>query len=178
MSVVGNDVQHAQSIPSANPRAPIPIPAAAVIAGAAFCVTCEGVAVGVAMLVPGVRVTTALLPVVAAEATDEATELALAVLKELWTVKLQRVRTSRTSLSFTPSSSSVSTSYCATHASQLGIRVLALAAVQMQLSSAASLSNHCVSDGLTREEKVLNTPNRLSQSRARLTTAAHTWMHC
>lgn len=82
-------------------------------------------------------------PVVAAEALDkaaEATELALAELKELWTVKLQRVRTSRTSLSFTLSSSSVSLSYCRTQASQAGISVLALGALQIHWSSALSFS--------------------------------------
>jgi hypothetical protein len=93
--------------------------------------------------VPEVRVTTTLLPVVLAaeaEAMDEATELALAELKVLCTLKLQRVSTSRTSLSLVLSSSSVSVSYCATQASQLGRSVEALAALQMHWSSAASLS--------------------------------------
>lgn len=137
-----------QSIPSANPRAPKPIPAAAVTAGAAAWLACDGARVEVATLVPEVLVTTTLLPVVAAEADeaiDEATELALAELKELCTVKLQRVSTSRTSLSLTLSSSSVSVSYWATQASQLGISVLALAALQMHWSSALSLSLQCVS---------------------------------
>lgn len=107
---------------------------------------------------PEVRVTTTLLPVVAAEADamEEATELALAELKELCTLKLQRVSTSRTSLSFTlsSSSSSVSVSYCATQASQLGIRVEALAALQMHWSSALSLSVLCFSCDLQREKLV------------------------
>lgn len=140
----------AQSTPSANPSTPKPIPAAAVTAGAAAWLTCDGATVAVTTLVPEVLVTTTLLPVVAAEADDamdEATELALAELKVLCTVKLQRVSTSRTSLSLTlsSSSSSVSVSYCATQASQLGIKVFALVALQIHWSSALSLSLQDVS---------------------------------
>lgn len=124
-----------QSIPSAKPRAPIPIPAAAVIAGAAFCVTWLTTAVvGTTVPVPDLVTVTLPVGVVPAEAADEAaatTELALAELKVLWIVKLQRVKTSRTSLSLMPSSSSVSVSYCRTQASQAGIKVLALDALQM-----------------------------------------------
>jgi hypothetical protein len=113
-----------------------------VIAGAPAWLTWFGASVEVTTLVPEVRVTTMLLAVVAADADaiDEATELALAELKLLCTLKLQRVSTSRTSLSLLLSSSSVSVSYCATQASQLGRRVEALAALQMHWSSAASLS--------------------------------------
>lgn len=80
------------------------------MAGAAACEACEGATVEITTLVPDV-LTTTLVPVVVAEAAEEAieeaTELALAALKELCMVKLQRVKTSRTSLSFTLSSSSV-----------------------------------------------------------------------
>lgn len=128
-----------QNMPIASTAAPKPSPAAAVTPGAAFCVLAcvEAATTLVATFVPEVTVTT--LPVVAAEAVEAAatTELALAALKELCAVKLQRFSTSRTSLLLRSSASS-SVSYCLTHASQVGRRVEALGAVQIQLFSPLS----------------------------------------